>query len=107
MTMSQLNGVAIRQDGAPGPWLVLSNGIGTDMRLWDGVVERLASHLRILRHHWSGHGASPNHNEELSLRGQAADLIPEHVRANAPIVPPPPPKRGGRPPKHHNGGADH
>lgn len=36
-----------------------------------------------------------------------ADLIPEHVRANAPIAPPPPPKRRGRPPKTHNGGADH
>ena len=28
-----------------------------------------------------------------------ADLVPEHVRANAPIAPPPPPKRRGRPPK--------
>ena len=28
-----------------------------------------------------------------------ADLIPEHVRTNAPITPPPPPKRRGRPPK--------
>jgi len=26
-----------------------------------------------------------------------ADLIPEHIRANAPIAPPPPPKRRGRP----------
>jgi len=33
-----------------------------------------------------------------------ADLIPEHVRANAPISPPPPPKRRSRPPK--NGRAD-
>lgn len=33
-----------------------------------------------------------------------ADLIPEHIRANAPISPPPPPKRRGRPPK--NGRAD-
>ena len=32
------------------------------------------------------------------LRGHA-DLIPEHMRANAPIAPPPPPKRRGRPPK--------
>jgi len=28
-----------------------------------------------------------------------ADLIPEHIRANAPITPPPPPKRRGRPAK--------
>ncbi|MEL6802099.1 MAG: IS21-like element helper ATPase IstB [Pseudomonadota bacterium] len=33
------------------------------------------------------------------LRGHA-DLVPEHVRANAPIAPPPPPKRRGRPPKN-------
>lgn len=37
-----------------------------------------------------------------------ADLIPEHVRAHAPITPPSPPKRRGRPPKsrsadHHTG----
>jgi DNA replication protein DnaC len=35
------------------------------------------------------------------LRGHA-DLIPEHVRANAPIAPPPPPKRRGRPPKNRS-----
>lgn len=40
------------------------------------------------------------------LRGHA-DLIPEHVRANAPISPPPPPKRRGRPPKPKTGAADH
>lgn len=28
-----------------------------------------------------------------------ADLVPEHVRANAPIAPPPPPRRRGRPPR--------
>ncbi|WP_238370379.1 IS21-like element helper ATPase IstB [Heliomarina baculiformis] len=36
-----------------------------------------------------------------------ADLIPEHVRANAPISSPPPPKRRGRPPKANNGAANH
>lgn len=39
------------------------------------------------------------------LRGHA-DLIPEHVRSNAPISPPPPPKRRGRPPKARNGTAN-
>ena len=29
-----------------------------------------------------------------------ADLIPEHVRANAPITPPPPPQKRGRPRKN-------
>lgn len=36
-----------------------------------------------------------------------ADLIPEHVRANARIAPPPPPKRRGRPPSLKNGAANH
>jgi DNA replication protein DnaC len=36
-----------------------------------------------------------------------ADLIPEHVRANASIFPPPPPKRRGRPPKLSKGVANH
>lgn len=36
-----------------------------------------------------------------------ADLIPEHVRANAPIAPPPPPKRRGRPPKSSTEAADY
>ena len=30
---------------------------------------------------------------------QHADLVPEHVRANASIMPPPPPRRRGRPRK--------
>ena len=36
-----------------------------------------------------------------------ADLIPEHVRANAPIAPPPPPRRRGRPPKSSTEAADY
>lgn len=36
-----------------------------------------------------------------------ADLIPEHVRANAQIAPLPPPRRRGRPPKMRNGVTDH
>lgn len=36
---------------------------------------------------------------------QHADLIPEHTRAHANLIPPPAPKRRGRPPK--NGAVDH
>ena len=36
---------------------------------------------------------------------QHADLIPEHTRADANLMPPPAPKRRGRPPKH--GVVDH
>ena len=56
---------------------------------------RLLSLLDRLLHH-----AVVVQIEGASYRLRAhADLIPEHVRANAPITPPPPPKRRGRPPK--------
>ena len=45
------------------------------------------------------HHAVVIHIEGASYRlREHTDLIPEHVRANAPITPPPPPKRRGRPP---------
>ena len=47
------------------------------------------------------HHASVVQIEGASYRlREHADLIPEHVRANAPITPPPPPRRRGRPPKN-------
>ena len=49
------------------------------------LLDRLLHHAVVIRIE----GAS------YRLR-QHADLIPEHVRANAPIMPPPPPKKRGR-----------
>ncbi len=46
------------------------------------------------------HHAVVIHIEGASYRLRAhADLIPEHIRENAPIAPPPPPKKRGRPKK--------
>lgn len=51
--------IAYRIDGAPRkPVLVLSNSIGTDMRMWEGDVPRLADHFRVVRYDARGHGAS-------------------------------------------------
>ncbi|MCY3819054.1 MAG: IS21-like element helper ATPase IstB [Gammaproteobacteria bacterium] len=47
----------------------------------------------------------PHHAVVIRIEGASyrlrdhADLVPEHVRANAPIAPPPPPGRRGRPPR--------
>ena len=43
------------EDGAP---LVLINSLGTDFRLWDKLVARLAPGLRVLRFDKRGHGLS-------------------------------------------------
>jgi len=52
------------------------------------LLDRLLHHAVVIQ------------NEGASYRLRShADLIPEHVRANAPITSPSPPKRRGRPPK--------
>lgn len=49
----------VKQDGAvDGPPVVFANSLGTDLRLWDDVVTRLPSGLRILRYDKRGHGLS-------------------------------------------------
>ncbi|HWX67662.1 MAG TPA: alpha/beta fold hydrolase [Rhodanobacter sp.] len=46
-------------DGAEGkPVLMLSNSIGTSLHMWDGEVEELSKHFRVLRYDLRGHGAS-------------------------------------------------
>jgi 3-oxoadipate enol-lactonase len=48
-----------RLDGAADrPVLLLSNSIGTDLHMWDGIVPALAGHFRLLRYDARGHGAS-------------------------------------------------
>ncbi|NVK13266.1 MAG: 3-oxoadipate enol-lactonase [Rhodobacteraceae bacterium] len=42
-------------DGAP---IVFANSLGTDLRVWDSVVERLPADLRIIRYDKRGHGLS-------------------------------------------------
>ncbi|WP_363800218.1 3-oxoadipate enol-lactonase [Lysobacter firmicutimachus] len=51
--------LAYRLDGAADrPTLVLSNSIGTDLRMWDGQIAELARRFRVLRYDARGHGAS-------------------------------------------------
>ena len=51
--------IAYVVDGAPGqPALVLSNSIGTTLRMWDPQVDALAERFRVIRYDFRGHGAS-------------------------------------------------
>lgn len=48
-----------RVDGdAGGAPIVFANSLGTDLRVWDAVVERLPAGLRIIRYDKRGHGLS-------------------------------------------------
>jgi len=60
--------IAYRFDGAVGqPVLVLSNSIGTDLHMWDGQIEPLSRHFRVLRYDARGHGASDAPAEAYSM----------------------------------------
>lgn len=61
MKIAQFDDVHLhyREDGDPdGAPLVFSNSLGTDLRVWDPVVERLPKGLRIIRYDKRGHGLS-------------------------------------------------
>src|SRR5690606_17523839 len=61
MAFARVNGVVlhheVRGDTAK-PALVFSNSLGTDFRIWNEVVQRLAGDYRILLYDKRGHGLS-------------------------------------------------
>jgi 3-oxoadipate enol-lactonase len=57
-----------------GPTIVLVNSLGCDMRIWDGVVARLAEEARVLRYDKRGHGLSTLGAGGASIERHAADL---------------------------------
>lgn len=74
-TFVRANGAVhhVHQDGrADLPPLVIANSLGTDLRIWDGVVSALGSTARIVRYDMRGHG--------LTEIGSALYTIPELAR---------------------------
>ncbi len=60
MTFSQVNGAVIhhRHREGTGRLVVLLNSLGTDLRIWDGVVARLPAEIPVLCLDKRGHGLS-------------------------------------------------
>jgi len=61
MQMADLGDIRLhwREDGDPqGAPVLFVNSLGTDLRMWDGVVARLPAGLRLIRHDMRGHGLS-------------------------------------------------
>jgi 3-oxoadipate enol-lactonase len=68
--------IAYRIDGEAGkPVLVLSNSIGTTLRMWDTQIEELTKHFRVLRYDLRGHGASGVPAGAYSLDRLGRDVI--------------------------------
>lgn len=78
MRAARLTGATLhwREDGdTAGPAVVFANSLGTDLRLWDAVVERLPKHLRLIRYDKRGHGLSSCPAGPYSIEDLAQDAL--------------------------------
>jgi 3-oxoadipate enol-lactonase len=57
------------------PVLVLSNSIGSDWRMWDGLVPALTARFRVLRYDQRGHGDSEVPQGPYTIADLAGDLV--------------------------------
>jgi len=57
------------------PVVVFANSLGSDLRIWDGVVPCLAEELRIVRYDNRGHGLSDSPAPPYCLNDFVEDLI--------------------------------
>ena len=76
MPMIELGDIAVhyREDGDPaGRPVVFSNSLGTDLRLWDAVIERLPPGLRLIRYDKRGHGLTDAPQAPYSMGSLVAD----------------------------------
>ncbi|MFD1717990.1 3-oxoadipate enol-lactonase [Georgenia deserti] len=57
------------------PAVVLSNSLGTNLRLWDAQVPALAEHFRVIRYDSRGHGRSPVEPGPYSIEDLGGDVV--------------------------------
>lgn len=57
------------------PVVVLSNSMGADLRMWDGMVDALSEHFRVVRYDTRGHGRSPEVPGPYSMDDLADDVV--------------------------------
>lgn len=66
----------IREDGpAHGPAILFSNSLGTDLRIWDAVVDAVSDRWRCIRMDKRGHGLSELGDAPISIERYAADAL--------------------------------
>lgn len=78
MTLITVDGVTLhyRIDGAASlPLLVLSNGLGLDLSMWDPQIAALSQQFRMLRYDTRGHGASDCGTEPFSIERLGRDVL--------------------------------
>ena len=55
--------------------VVFSNSLGCDLSMWDENIEMLKNHFNVLRYDTRGHGKSSIHQDEVSIKELAEDVI--------------------------------
>ncbi len=78
-----------RVDGSPGkPHLLLSNSLGSDLRMWDEVVDHLAPQFQTIRYDMRGHGLSDAPAGPYSMDDLRNDLrgLLEYLRVESAII---------------------
>lgn len=66
----------VREDGPKdGPALLFSNSLGTDLRIWDAVVDALSDRWRCIRMDKRGHGLSAQGDAPITIERYAADVL--------------------------------
>ncbi|HVZ15465.1 MAG TPA: 3-oxoadipate enol-lactonase [Bauldia sp.] len=92
MQFATLNGItlhyALTGDPRRQPLIACANSLGTDLRIWDDVVPRLADRFALLRYDVRGHGLSGIGTPPYSMDEHADDLaaLIRHVGAPQAIV---------------------
>ena len=77
MPIMHLDGLAVsyQVDGAPGkPWLMFSNSLGTDLRMWQAQAALFRRDFRVLRYDTRGHGGSGLGRAPLELARLGRDV---------------------------------
>ena len=68
--------LAAEVSGRPdGPWITLSNSLGTTFRMWDLQMSLLEPHFRVLRYDTRGHGGSDVPPGPYDFNGLVSDVI--------------------------------
>ncbi|MCT8972864.1 3-oxoadipate enol-lactonase [Microbaculum marinisediminis] len=78
MPETAANGATIHYEisGSPdGPWLVFSNSLGTDLRMWDAQTAMFGRDFRILRYDTRGHGQSDAPSGDYSFDDLGRDAL--------------------------------
>ena len=66
----------VQVDGEAGkPWLMLSNSLAADLTMWDGQIDGLTKHHRVLRYDTRGHGKSEAPAGDYSFPMLIGDVI--------------------------------